>query len=103
MSQIKDFNVTYEAISEDHAFSEGDTIVGTVNFRLTKDVKVKSVFVKAKGDSIVKWTEGTGEEREFHYSHRRYFKVKEFLFAENARGKGFMHLKPELRLLLCHS
>uniref|UniRef100_A0A3P9C971 Arrestin C-terminal-like domain-containing protein n=1 Tax=Maylandia zebra TaxID=106582 RepID=A0A3P9C971_9CICH len=57
MSRIKDFNVTYEAISEDHAFSEGDTIVGTVNFRLTKDVKVKSVFVKAKGDSIVKWTE----------------------------------------------
>lgn len=95
--------MTHEAINEDGAFSEGDTIVGTVSFRLTKDVKVKSIFVKAKGDAIVKWTEKTGEETELYHSHRRYFKVKEFLVAENAGGKRFMHLKPERRLLLYHS
>uniref|UniRef100_A0AAZ1Y092 Arrestin C-terminal-like domain-containing protein n=2 Tax=Oreochromis aureus TaxID=47969 RepID=A0AAZ1Y092_OREAU len=86
MSRIKDFKMTHEAINEDGAFSEGDTIVGTVSFRLTKDVKVKSIFVKAKGDAIVKWTEKTGEETELYHSHRRYFKVKEFLVAENAGG-----------------
>lgn len=86
MSPIKDFNVTYEAINEADTFSVGDTIVGTVSFRLTKAVKVKSVSVKAKGDANVHWSEGSGDDERSYSDHRRYFKVKELLVAENAKG-----------------
>uniref|UniRef100_A0A3Q0RD50 Arrestin-like N-terminal domain-containing protein n=1 Tax=Amphilophus citrinellus TaxID=61819 RepID=A0A3Q0RD50_AMPCI len=40
----------------DSSYSEGDADVGTVSFRLTKEVKVKSVSVKAKGEANVEWT-----------------------------------------------
>uniref|UniRef100_I3KG57 Arrestin C-terminal-like domain-containing protein n=1 Tax=Oreochromis niloticus TaxID=8128 RepID=I3KG57_ORENI len=83
MSPIKNLNVTFETISDNSSYSEGDTIVGTVSFRLKKDVKVKSVYVKAKGEANVEWTEvGVPVER-LQSAHRRYFKVKEYLVAEN--------------------
>lgn len=90
MSPIKDFNVTYGTIDESDTFSEGDTIVGTVSFSLTKAVKVKSVSVKAKGDANVHWSEGSGDDERSYSDHRRYFKVKELLVAENAKGKVYL-------------
>lgn len=87
MSPIKDFNVTYGTIDESDTFSEGDTIVGTVSFSLTKAIKVKSVSVKAKGDANVHWSEGSGDDERSYSDHRRYFKVKELLVAENAKGR----------------
>uniref|UniRef100_A0A3B4H004 Arrestin C-terminal-like domain-containing protein n=1 Tax=Pundamilia nyererei TaxID=303518 RepID=A0A3B4H004_9CICH len=87
MSPIKNLNVTFETISDNSSYSEGDTIVGTVSFRLTKEVKVKSVYVKAKGDANVEWTEvGVPVER-LQSARRRYFKVKEYLVAENDEGR----------------
>uniref|UniRef100_A0A3Q2VCC3 Arrestin domain-containing protein 3-like n=1 Tax=Haplochromis burtoni TaxID=8153 RepID=A0A3Q2VCC3_HAPBU len=83
MSSMKDLNVTFEAINEDGSYSEGDTIVGSVSFRLTKEVKVKSLSVKAKGDVKAEWTEGTGYFQITHTAKRRYFKVKEYLIARN--------------------
>uniref|UniRef100_A0A3Q4M3R8 Arrestin C-terminal-like domain-containing protein n=1 Tax=Neolamprologus brichardi TaxID=32507 RepID=A0A3Q4M3R8_NEOBR len=65
------------------SYSEGNTIVGTVSFRLTKEVKVKSLSVKAKGDVKAEWTEGTGYFQITHTAKRRYFKVKEYLIAKN--------------------
>uniref|UniRef100_A0A669BC02 Arrestin C-terminal-like domain-containing protein n=1 Tax=Oreochromis niloticus TaxID=8128 RepID=A0A669BC02_ORENI len=88
MSSMKDLNVTFETISEDGSYSEGDTIVGTVSFRLTKEVKVKSLSVKAKGDVKAEWTEGTGYFQITHTAKRRYFKVKEYLIAKNGKGKS---------------
>uniref|UniRef100_A0A668RKQ1 Arrestin C-terminal-like domain-containing protein n=1 Tax=Oreochromis aureus TaxID=47969 RepID=A0A668RKQ1_OREAU len=72
------------------SYSEGDTIVGTVSFRLTKEVKVKSLSVKAKGDVKAEWTEGTGYFQITHTAKRRYFKVKEYLIAKNGKGKRSM-------------
>uniref|UniRef100_A0A3Q4GF44 Arrestin C-terminal-like domain-containing protein n=1 Tax=Neolamprologus brichardi TaxID=32507 RepID=A0A3Q4GF44_NEOBR len=83
MSSMKDLNVTFETINEDGSYSEGNTIVGTVSFRLTKEVKVKSLSVKAKGDVKAEWTEGTGYFQITHTAKRRYFKVKEYLIAKN--------------------
>lgn len=92
MSPIKDFNVTYGTIDESDTFSEGDTIVGRVSFSLTKAIKVKSVSVKAKGDANVHWSEGSGDDERSYSDHRRYFKVKELLVAENAKGR-FIYLE----------
>uniref|UniRef100_A0A3Q0RI52 Arrestin C-terminal-like domain-containing protein n=1 Tax=Amphilophus citrinellus TaxID=61819 RepID=A0A3Q0RI52_AMPCI len=105
MSSIKDLNVTFEAINEDNSYSEGDTIVGTVSFRLTRDVKVKSLSVKAKGDAKAEWTEGVGECQMTYKTKKRYFKLKEYLIAENGKGERF-YLKlvefvvPKLKALI---
>ncbi|XP_033182014.1 arrestin domain-containing protein 3-like [Anabas testudineus] len=97
MSPIKDFNVTYETLNGEGTFSEGDIVPGTVSFTLTKDTKVKSIFVKSKGEAHVHWTEGSGDDETSYSAHRKYFKVKEFLVVENAKGtvlsQGVHHFK----------
>ncbi|XP_070689994.1 arrestin domain-containing protein 3-like [Pempheris klunzingeri] len=85
MSPIKDLSLTYEALNEENTVSQGDTITGAVSFTLTKQTKVKLLLVKAKGDARVDWSEGTGDDRRSYSAHRRYFKVKEYVFAENAK------------------
>ncbi|KAL3975970.1 transcriptional repressor p66 [Sarotherodon galilaeus] len=82
MSPIKDLNVIYIATNEDNTFSSGDIIVGAVIFRLTKDVKVKSVSLKAKGDAVAQWSEGNTS----YFSKRRYFKVKSYVVEKNPNG-----------------
>lgn len=86
MSPVKDFTLTYETLNEEGTFSQGDTLAGTLSFTLTKDTKVKSIFVKAKGEAHVHWSEGSGDSEKSYSAHRRYFKLKEVLFEENAKG-----------------
>uniref|UniRef100_A0A3Q0RF88 Arrestin C-terminal-like domain-containing protein n=1 Tax=Amphilophus citrinellus TaxID=61819 RepID=A0A3Q0RF88_AMPCI len=85
MSPIKDLKVICIAVNEDGTFSQGDIIVGAVIFRLTKDVKVKSVSLKAKGDASAEWSEGNTK----FISHWRYFKVKKYLVEKNDKGRRF--------------
>ncbi|TKS78856.1 Arrestin domain-containing protein 3 [Collichthys lucidus] len=84
MSPIKDFTLTYELPNPDDIFSEGDTVTGTVRFILTKEIKVKKLLVKLKGDAHVHWTQGSGDHKKSYSASRRYFKVKEHLVEENA-------------------
>ncbi|XP_044225362.1 arrestin domain-containing protein 3-like [Thunnus albacares] len=86
MSPIKEFTLTYEALNEENTISDGDTVTGTVSFTLKKETKVKSLLVKVKGDASVQWSEGSGDDKQSYSAHRRYFKVKEYLIAEDAKG-----------------
>ncbi|KAK2902228.1 arrestin domain-containing protein 3-like [Channa argus] len=102
MSPIKYFCLTYEPVNEEGTFSEGDILCGTVTFTLTKDTKVKTVLVKAKGDANVHWTEGSGDDERSYSARRRYFKVKENLVGESAQGtvlpKGAHNFKFRLQI-----
>uniref|UniRef100_A0A672GBU4 Arrestin-like N-terminal domain-containing protein n=1 Tax=Salarias fasciatus TaxID=181472 RepID=A0A672GBU4_SALFA len=88
MSPVKDFSLTYDEPNEEGTFSEGDVVTGSVTFSLTKETKIKNLFVKAKGEGRVSWTDGNGDPNSSYSAKRRYFKVKEFLIAENAKGKS---------------
>ena len=81
MSPIKDLHLDYEALNEEGTFSEGDIISGTVTFTLTEETRMKGLFVKAKGDVNVNWSDGDNS----YSAHKRYFKLKEFLIAENGK------------------
>ncbi|XP_005722473.1 arrestin domain-containing protein 3-like isoform X1 [Pundamilia nyererei] len=83
MSPIKDFNVIYTATNDDDTVSPGDIIVGAVIFRLTKEVKVKSVSLKIKGDAFAQWSDGDTK----YFAQRRYFKVKSYVVEKNPKGK----------------
>lgn len=87
MSPIKDFKLIYETLNKEDTFSEGDTVAGTVSLTLAEETKVKSLVVKVKGEARVHWTEGTGDRKRTRSDHRRYFKDKEYLVAENSKGR----------------
>ena len=87
---VKDLSIAYEAVNKERTFSGGDPVTGRVTFKLDKDTKVKSVFIKMKGDANVSWTEnsGTGDDKtsDTYSAHKRYFKLKAYLVPENAKG-----------------
>lgn len=87
MSPIKDLTLIYQSLNKENTFSEGDTIAGTVTLTLAEETKVKSLVVKVKGEARVHWTERRGKKTISHSDHRRYFKDKEYLVAENSNGR----------------
>ncbi|XP_029999619.1 arrestin domain-containing protein 3-like [Sphaeramia orbicularis] len=86
MPTIRDFTLTYDALNDFGTFSEGDTITGTLKMHLDKEAKVESLFVKAKGDANVHWSERHGDRNHSYSAHRRFFKLKQFLIPENTSG-----------------
>lgn len=88
MAPIKDLHLTYEAPNPENAFSAGDVITGVITFTVTGETKLQSVQVKVKGDAYVSWRETKGAIDISYSDHRRFFKVKQYLVAENLNGKS---------------
>lgn len=62
-------------------------MVGTVNFKLSDETKVKSINVKVKGEARVHWTEGTKDHERSHSDHRTYFKEKVYLVEKRDKSR----------------
>lgn len=91
MFPIKNLQSIYKFPNIDDTFSEGYIIEGAVTFTLSKQVKVKCVLVKLKGDAIVSWEEGTGDNKRSYSDQRRYFNIKKYLVEQNnGRPKKWM-------------
>lgn len=87
MPSVKSLTIEYDSLNEEGTFSEGDIMTGIVTLTLRKDTKVKSLFVKLKGDADVFWSE-TSEERNDEYSaHTRYFKLKQSVTPKDSDGE----------------
>lgn len=87
MAPIKDLQLTYEAPNPENAFSAGDVITGIVTFTVTRETKVQSLQVKLKGDAYAGVREAKGIVK-FYSDHKRFFKVKQNVVAENLKGKS---------------
>lgn len=107
MSPIKDFHLDYNVPNSEGAFSEGGALVGAVSFALTRELKVKRIQVKLKGDAIVSWEEGSGDDATRYSDRRTYFKVKKPLGPQSEGGRWtlplfFMSFSHLYWILRCH-
>ncbi|XP_060893934.1 arrestin domain-containing protein 3-like [Labrus mixtus] len=82
MPSIQSLTMTIDALNEHETFSERDTITGKITLVLIKDTKVESLFVKAKGDANVLWSQKYGKKTYTYCAKKRYFKLKDFLIPE---------------------
>ena len=54
-------------------FYPGETIVGNIIVRLDSTIRCKKISLKFKGESYVKWTTGTGDNKKTHKNTEEYF------------------------------
>ncbi|KAJ8414924.1 hypothetical protein AAFF_G00024470 [Aldrovandia affinis] len=89
-STVKNISIHYDAINEHNTFSNGDIISGRVILELSKEAKINSLSVKAKGKAEVRWTEGHGDKSETYYSKEKCFKLEQFILKKR-KGDGDGH------------
>ena len=54
-------------------FYPGEIIVGNIIVRLDSTIRCKKISLKFKGESYVKWTTGTGDNKKTHKNTEEYF------------------------------
>ncbi|XP_030620594.1 arrestin domain-containing protein 3-like [Chanos chanos] len=86
---VKDFSLRYDPINEANTFSSGDYIRGRVILEVTKEIKVKTLVVKIKGEADVHWTESRDDHDDSYSAKERYFKSKQYFIHDGSKkGKG---------------
>ncbi|XP_029999705.1 arrestin domain-containing protein 3-like [Sphaeramia orbicularis] len=85
MPTITSFTISYYALNKDRTFSEGDILTGLLTLNLEKEIGIRSLFVKVKGDADVYWTERSSTITSYS-THRRLFKMKQCLIPEETQG-----------------
>lgn len=75
-SPVTRITVEYDAVNEEGTFSCGDELSGRVLLLLSKDTKIKDLWVKATGQASVQWSEGSGDDQRTYSAREKYFKLK---------------------------
>ncbi|KAM3867558.1 arrestin domain-containing protein 3-like [Diretmus argenteus] len=84
---IKHLLVEYDKVNERGTFSPGDTLSGRVTVVASKETKVQSFLVKAKGKAEVQWSEQDGQTSLVHSDKKRYFDF-EHIILQDKKGYG---------------
>ncbi|TSM85923.1 Arrestin domain-containing protein 3 [Bagarius yarrelli] len=58
--KVKNLSVVYDPLRETNTFTNGDYISGRITLEVTREIHIESLFVKAKGEATVLWSENHG-------------------------------------------
>lgn len=87
MPSVQSFTIACEALNDHGTFSEGDVLRGKVTLALIKQISAESMFVKVTGDASVHWTKRVNDRTYTYSADHRYFKLKQPLIPEWAKGR----------------
>ncbi|XP_056320354.1 arrestin domain-containing protein 3 [Danio aesculapii] len=88
---IRNFAIEYDALNDRNTFSNGDTLTGRVIVEVSKQTKITSLTVQAKGKANVAWTETHGEESVTYWDKEKYFSQTQSVLPED-KADGSMTL-----------
>uniref|UniRef100_A0A8C9RXM9 Si:ch211-130m23.2 n=1 Tax=Scleropages formosus TaxID=113540 RepID=A0A8C9RXM9_SCLFO len=80
------FYISYDAVNESNTFGAGDFISGRIFLEVSKEVKLSSLSVKAKGKAKVLWSERYGQVTVVYHAKEKYFSQERVLVQERAAG-----------------
>ncbi|KPP77604.1 hypothetical protein Z043_102959, partial [Scleropages formosus] len=79
--RIKSFYISYDAVNESNTFG-----AGRIFLEVSKEVKLSSLSVKAKGKAKVLWSERYGQVTVVYHAKEKYFSQERVLVQERAAG-----------------
>lgn len=97
--KVKNISVAFDPLSESSTFTNGDYISGRVTLEVVKETHIKSLFVKAKGEASVRWSENHGRYNVVVYHDKETcFKTIQYFIQEEKKGKTSPALKKNVWL-----
>lgn len=85
---VKHLSVEYDKLNERGTFSPGDILSGKVTVVTSKETKVQSFLVRAKGKAKVIWHEQEGETTVVHSNKKKYFYFEHIILQDKKKGDG---------------
>ncbi|XP_068167874.1 arrestin domain-containing protein 3-like [Antennarius striatus] len=85
---VKHLSVDYDKVNEGGSFSPGDILSGRVTVVTTKETKVQSFLVRAKGKAEVAWCEQQGQSTVAHSDKKKYFYFEHIILQDKNKGDG---------------
>uniref|UniRef100_A0A3Q3AV30 Arrestin C-terminal-like domain-containing protein n=1 Tax=Kryptolebias marmoratus TaxID=37003 RepID=A0A3Q3AV30_KRYMA len=93
---VKHFSVEYDRLHEQGTYSPGDVLSGKVTVVTSKEIKVQSFLVRAKGKAKVTWNEQEGQPPAVHSDKKKYFFFKHIILQDKNKGDVFFLLGSEI-------
>lgn len=85
---VKHFSVEYDRLNEQGTHSPGDVLSGKVTVVTSKELKVQSFLVRAKGKAKVTWYEQDGQAPTVHSNKKKYFYFEHIILQDKNKGDG---------------
>ncbi|XP_054905130.1 arrestin domain-containing protein 3-like [Poeciliopsis prolifica] len=85
---VKHFSVEYDRVKDRDIYSPGDILSGKVTVVTTKEIKVQSFLVRAKGKAKVTWYEQEGQNSVVRSNKKKYFYFEHIILQDKNKGDG---------------
>uniref|UniRef100_A0A096LZP8 Arrestin C-terminal-like domain-containing protein n=1 Tax=Poecilia formosa TaxID=48698 RepID=A0A096LZP8_POEFO len=87
---VKHFSVEYDKVKDQGTYSPGDVLSGKVTVVTTKEIKVQTFLVRAKGKTKVSWYEQEGQNSIFRSNKKKYFYFEHIILQDKNKGDEIM-------------
>ncbi|XP_015229915.1 PREDICTED: arrestin domain-containing protein 3-like [Cyprinodon variegatus] len=95
---VKHFSVEYDRGNEQGTYSPGDILSGKVTVVTSKEIKVQSFLVRAKGKAKVTWYEQEGQTSVAYCNKKKYFYFEHIILQDKKKGDGSEIIGPGIKV-----
>lgn len=65
-----------------NVFYSGQLMIGNIHLNLTREKKIRGIFLKIKGKSQTRWSEGSGDDGKNYGTTEEYLNTKTYLVGD---------------------